>query len=96
MLSIITSLSSVNIIFECFPIISTYSFLEAGSPSSSKCSKCMQIIRSKPKPDILLILAFPTYFLSNIQKLGAVMGLVLLSSVRYISGREAFADIRSL
>ena len=35
-------------------------------------------------------------FLSNIQKLGAVIGLGLDSSVMYVNGRLALAEIKSL
>ena len=46
--SIILLFSSVNIIFECLPIISIYMRLWLRSPSSFKCSSSKQSILSRP------------------------------------------------
>ena len=94
MLSRIMFLSSQKIRLLCFPISSRISTFLHGSPSSFKCSRSNSTTRSSPGCRIPAILALPICFLKSIQKFGAVRGLTLFFSVKYIRGREALAERR--
>ena len=94
MLSRIIPLSLQKIILLCFPMISTIMVLRHKSPSSSRCSISKWMILSSDGCVIATILPFPIYLRRSIQKFGAVIGLGLFSSVRYMSGREALAEMQ--
>ena len=87
---------SQNIILLCLPMNSVIRCLRHTSPISFKCSISISRILSRPGCVMPIIRPFPRCFLKSMQKLGAVIGLGLLSSVRYISGRLALAEITSL
>ena len=95
MLSMIILFSLQKMILLCFPIISITSVFSHRSPISFRCSMRMRMMRSKPGCVISRILAFCKCFLSSIQKPGAVIGLGLFLSVKYMSGSEASADNNS-
>ena len=96
MLSMIIFLSSQNMILLCFPISSMIRYFLHKSPSSFKCSSSKRTMRSSPGCVTATMRAFCKCFLNSMQKLGAVIGLVLFLSVRYNSGRDASADISIL
>ena len=95
MLSMIVPSEVQKIILLCLPMISTIRSLRQRSPSSSRCSIVKWMIRSSLGCQISTILPFAMCFLKSIQKLGAVMGLGLFMSVRYMSGRDALAEMES-
>ncbi|MDM8534477.1 GTPase RsgA [Clostridiaceae bacterium HSG29] len=74
MLSNITSLLFISIIFECFPIISTINFLVVIYPNSSDESMCITKILSNSSCSISVIKPFCSNFLKSIQKLGGFTG----------------------
>ena len=83
-LSIIIPSELQKMIFECLPISSTINVFLHKSPISLRCSISKFIIRSMWGCDIDIILPFAICFLNTIQKVGAVKGLGLFSSVRFI------------
>ncbi len=76
----------------CFPINSMISFLRQRSPISSRCSISKLTMRSSPGCEMETMRPFWICLRRSIQNPGAVIGLCLFLSVRYISGREALAD----
>ena len=66
----------------CFPISSTIRDFRLRSPSSSRCSTSMRMIRSSPGCETETMRPLAMCFLSSMQKFGAVMGLGLLFSVK--------------
>ena len=79
----IQELSLIHILMLlCFPMISMTSVFWRRSPSSSRCSIRNWMIRSRPGCETSTIRPFPICLRRSIQKLGAVIGLGLLSFVR--------------
>ena len=95
MLSMMRSLSSQKMMLLCFPISSTMRVLLHRSPISSKCSISKRMMRSIFGWLMDMMRPLPMCLRSSMQKPGACMGLVLFSSVRYIRGREALAQMHS-
>ena len=93
MLSIMVPSSSQKIILECFPINSMTRVLWQRSPISFRCSIFRWMMRSIWGWVMLMIRPFAICLRKTIQNVGACRGLVLLVSVRYKKGREAFAEM---
>ena len=93
-LSIIIPSSLQKMMLLCFPIISTIKSLRHKSPISSKCSIVKWMIRSSFGCHISTIRPFAICLRSSMQKFGAVIGLGLLVSVKYIKGSDALAEIQ--
>ena len=91
-LSMIVPSSVQKIRLLCLPMTSITRSFRHKSPISLRCSIVKIRIRSSFGCRISTIRPFAICFLRSIQKFGAVIGLGLLDSVKYISGREALAD----
>ena len=105
MLSMMVKSRFSSMIFEYLPISSATRYFSLRSPISSKCSMAKTIILSSPPSlsvrsvdgwNILTTLPPPICFLKLIQKLGALTGESMLSSLMHATGVWGFAEMLSL